>query len=147
MKILIATDGSAFSRAAVKQACDLLLSADDEVRIVSAYDDAPIATEAHHMSLQYHQIAVDAVRKQAELALDAAVGIVREHPKGDHAKVETAILLGSPAKEIVAEAERWRADIVVVGSHGAGFWERALLGSVSSSVLNHAPCSVFVARR
>ena len=59
----------------------------------------------------------------------------------------TEVLCGPPAQEIVQQAEDWGADLVVVGSHGYGFWSRALLGSVSNSVVHHAPCSVLVVRK
>jgi nucleotide-binding universal stress UspA family protein len=53
---------------------------------------------------------------------------------------------GPAAKEIIDKAERWRADLIVVGSHGYGFWGR-LLGSVSNYVVHNAPCSVLVVRK
>jgi nucleotide-binding universal stress UspA family protein len=53
----------------------------------------------------------------------------------------------SPYRAIVREAERWHADLVVVGSQGRSAVGRALLGSVSQLVLEHCPCSVRVARR
>jgi nucleotide-binding universal stress UspA family protein len=53
---------------------------------------------------------------------------------------------GLAKQVIVEEAEKWGADLIVVGSHGQGLWSRALLGSVSNSVVHHAPCSVFVGR-
>ena len=46
----------------------------------------------------------------------------------------------------IEEAQNWGADLIIVGSHGYGFWSRALLGSVSNAVINHAPCSVLVVR-
>lgn len=147
MKILIATDGSDFGRAAVTEACERLLSASDQVRIVSAYDDAPIAGEPYGMMVEYQEVATDAVRKQAADAVKEAEATVRKHPKSKDAYLETAILVGRADREIVNEAERWGAEVIVVGSHGRGFWERALLGSVSSGVLHHAPCSVLVVRK
>jgi nucleotide-binding universal stress UspA family protein len=47
---------------------------------------------------------------------------------------------------ILDEAERWGADLIVVGSHGYRAWERFLLGSVSQAVVSHAKCSVEVVR-
>ncbi len=44
------------------------------------------------------------------------------------------------------EAERWGADLIVMGSRGLGTWNRLLLGSVSSAVVNHAKCSVEIVR-
>jgi nucleotide-binding universal stress UspA family protein len=60
--------------------------------------------------------------------------------------ITTRILCGAPKQAIVEEAEEWGADLIVVGSHGYGFWERMFLGSVSSAVVHHAPCSVLVVR-
>jgi len=47
---------------------------------------------------------------------------------------------------IVDEAENWKADLIVVGSHGYTGIKKWLLGSVAQSVVSHAPCSVEVVR-
>lgn len=54
---------------------------------------------------------------------------------------------GDPAAVIAETAEEIGADLIVVGSHGREGVRRALLGSVSETVIRHAPCPVFVARR
>lgn len=56
------------------------------------------------------------------------------------------IVTGSPADEIVAAAKDWKADVVVIGSHGRGRVHSALLGSVAEAVTRHAPCPVLVVR-
>ena len=56
------------------------------------------------------------------------------------------VLDGSPQRVLIEKAAEWGADLIVTGSHGYGFWSRALLGSVSNSVVHHAPCSVLVVR-
>jgi nucleotide-binding universal stress UspA family protein len=61
--------------------------------------------------------------------------------------VETAVLLGAAARELVDDAGAWAADLVVVGSHGHGALAGLLLGSVSAEVVDHAPCPVLIARR
>lgn len=53
---------------------------------------------------------------------------------------------GDPAGTLLHVAERERADLLVVGSHGRTGIERFLLGSVSEKVVRHAPCSVLVVR-
>ena len=60
--------------------------------------------------------------------------------------VNTEVLRGPPDQQIIEKAKEWKADLIVVGSHGRGFWGR-LLGSVSNGVVHHAPCSVLVVRK
>jgi nucleotide-binding universal stress UspA family protein len=60
--------------------------------------------------------------------------------------VSTEVLRGSPKHAIIEEAERWGADLIVVGSHGYSALERFLLGSVSQSIAHHAKCSVEIVR-
>jgi nucleotide-binding universal stress UspA family protein len=51
-----------------------------------------------------------------------------------------------PRHGIVDEARRWKADLIVMGSHGRSGFDRLLLGSVAEGVLRHAPCSVEIVR-
>ena len=62
-------------------------------------------------------------------------------------KVTTGVFAGSPKSVILEEAEAFNADLIVVGSHGHGGLERFLLGSVSQAVAAHANCSVEIVRR
>ena len=58
----------------------------------------------------------------------------------------TAVLSGNPKEVILAEAKKWHADLIVVGSHGRRGFKRFLLGSVSEAVAMNAHCSVVVVR-
>lgn len=62
----------------------------------------------------------------------------------DPAKVKATVALGTPAVEILRHAARWKADLIVVGSHGRGTMGRLLLGSVAQKVLHEAGCPVMV---
>jgi nucleotide-binding universal stress UspA family protein len=53
---------------------------------------------------------------------------------------------GPAAVEIIAEAESWAADLIVVGTRGHGLLRRLLLGSTARTVLHHAPMSVLIVR-
>lgn len=53
---------------------------------------------------------------------------------------------GDAAEEIVAAAERWDADLIVMGSRGRSGVTRVVLGSAARDVLQHAHCSVLIAR-
>jgi nucleotide-binding universal stress UspA family protein len=63
---------------------------------------------------------------------------------GDSASVEIELLVGRPDQEIVENANRWNADMVVMGSHGRQGVSRFILGSVSLFVASHANCSVVI---
>jgi nucleotide-binding universal stress UspA family protein len=63
------------------------------------------------------------------------------------AAVEAEALYGRAGSVIVEEAERWRPDLIVVGSHGRGPVGATVLGSVGAEVIDHAPCPVLVARK
>jgi len=56
------------------------------------------------------------------------------------------LMMGGAAREIVHLAEDLGADLIVMGSRGRGGIRRALMGSVSDSVIRHAHCPVLVVR-
>lgn len=62
------------------------------------------------------------------------------------ASIETEIVFGRPKELILHSAEKWPADLIVMGSHGRRDFSRFLLGSVSSAVLSHSPCSVVIVK-
>jgi nucleotide-binding universal stress UspA family protein len=55
---------------------------------------------------------------------------------------------GSPGRLVflVHEAREWDADLIVIGAHGLTGLESILMGNVARHVVDHAPCSVEVAR-
>ena len=61
--------------------------------------------------------------------------------------INTALVTGdSPAQEIVAYAEKEKADLIVIGSKGKSATARFLLGSVASKVVKYSHCCVYVAK-
>jgi nucleotide-binding universal stress UspA family protein len=61
-------------------------------------------------------------------------------------RVSTAVETGDTRERIIDSAERWFADLILLGSHGRRGATRFLLGSVAESVARHAPCSVEIVR-
>ncbi|WP_437836022.1 universal stress protein [Sorangium sp. So ce1153] len=59
---------------------------------------------------------------------------------------ESSVRRGDARRAIVREAARWKADLIIMGTHGRSGISRALLGSVAESVMRSAPCDVLVAR-
>jgi nucleotide-binding universal stress UspA family protein len=84
--------------------------------------------------------------KKATDVVDQAAEEIRKDYPDLGTQLTTKVVKGSPNQEIVEEAENWGADLIIMGSHGYGFWRRSLLGSVSESVVHLAPCSVLVVK-
>jgi nucleotide-binding universal stress UspA family protein len=146
MRILLATDGSR----AADQARDLVAALPwregGRVRIVSVaptradllgvpwtVDVQPEADRIEDESLRVHREALETAEREIRSARS-------------NITIESVLVRGRPASVIVEEARSMPADLVVVGHRGHGRWESMLLGSVSSEVVDHAPCPVLVAR-
>ena len=147
-KILIATDGSEYSRAAIEKLCDIVAPSKGlEIKVTSVAQNVYVpAGEPFVVPPEYLQEIADAARKQAEHFVEKAAKLIRER-LGDVVELtEEVVVGGEPEQQILEEAERWKPDLIVVGSHGRGFWGR-MLGSVSNAVVHQAHCSVLVGRQ
>jgi nucleotide-binding universal stress UspA family protein len=143
MKILLATDGSAYSVAAVQSIADRPWPEGTQVKIVSVVEVNPPIVEPFYIDPGLAQSLVDEQVKQSQDAVSNAEQII----SGSRLKTSSTIPLGSATGIILEQAKEWAADLVVLGSHGRHGMERLLLGSVSESVAIHASCSVEVIRK
>ena len=146
MRVLLAVDGSLYSEAAVDEVASRIWPEGTEVRVVTAYE-LPLAPAPETWALpqDYFEKLDRAAREHAE-SIEHAVVVRLATAFAPEIKVTGNILPGSARSIILEEAERWRADLIVMGSHGYGAWHRFLLGSVSQAVVSHAKCSVEVVR-
>lgn len=147
MKILLATDGTVHSEFAINYINNLSFSSGDEVKVISVVDMAvPLAIDLYSGYLPSTPEIEKNLRENAARILDETTKRIVEMTKNQTVSVSNEMLVGSPESRIVETAEEWGADLIIVGSHGYNRWERLLLGSVSDSVIHHAPCSVLVVR-
>lgn len=149
MKILLAVDGSAYSDAAVEEIVKRPWPPESEVKVITAVAlpimVGMVGIEPWAAAPEYFEPMEKAIRGAAEDVIKRAMS--RLNTIDDKTlKISTEIIQGSPRQVIVDEAEKWSADLIVMGSRGLGAWNRLLLGSVSSSVVHHAKCSVEVVR-
>jgi nucleotide-binding universal stress UspA family protein len=147
MKIILATDGSACSEAAVEEVARRHWPEDSQVRIIFVMElPAPLTSGPWTYADSFEeQEAME--REQANKILESAAAKLRQGKGSSRLDITTQVITGSPKQIIVEEAEKWGADLIVVGSHGYRSWERMLLGSVSQAVAMHAECSVEIVRR
>lgn len=136
-RILLATDGSPDAAVAARSAVELAGATGSELHVVHVGEFVPTY-------LAFTDQEPSELRRQAREVLDAQKGKIEGDLGGTVA--EAHLLLGRPAEEIIDLAERIDAGTVIVGSRGQGRLRRAVLGSVSESVVRYAPCPVFVAR-
>jgi nucleotide-binding universal stress UspA family protein len=146
MKILLAIDGSAGSDAAVEAVASRPLPAGSEVRLIAVVELPFVPTpETWALPESYFAEMEKGAQEQAQSAMDKATEVLKEHHSD--AQISATIVNGHPKEAILDEAERWGADLIVLGSHGYRGWQRFLLGSVSQAVASHASCSVEIVRK
>jgi len=146
MKILVATDGTEQGQAAVDMAGSIAAAQQDaQVEVVSVYEAPAMTAGAPYvgMPVWYPDLVSVAKAKATGAAAAAQKAVMAECPA---VAVNSVVCMGGPASSIVEIADEWGADLIVVGSHGYGFWGRTFYGSVSEQVVHHAHCSVLVAR-
>jgi nucleotide-binding universal stress UspA family protein len=135
--ILVATDGSAMNRAALDEALRIGRACGSVVHAVYVADTSTLETGPADMMVGE---AWDILPLEGERALAR----VREAAGDIH--LETALLYGKPAEEIVRFAREKGVDLIVIGTQGKQGIARLLLGSVAENVIRTAPCKVLVVR-
>ncbi|WP_426490027.1 universal stress protein [Hymenobacter sp. 102] len=87
-----------------------------------------------------HVLAAEPGTPVDDVALARHMARHREAALATGAQVTTALIPGDAAREIVAEARRHPADIIVIGAHGQTGLTRFLMGSTAETVVRTAPC-------
>jgi nucleotide-binding universal stress UspA family protein len=143
-RVLLALDGSKGAGEAERIAVEISAATGsvlDIVRVLEAELYRPYPGPEYR---EGWEADLERSKRQVEAFLD-------EHARSLRAEgVEIGdahLALGDPDKEIVRFAEDAHADLIVLGSRGLGRLKRALLGSVSDSVVRHAHCPVLVVRQ
>jgi nucleotide-binding universal stress UspA family protein len=139
-RILLALDGSEESTAAARTAVELADHLESELHVVHVGELKPVYHPERH---GYHALHEE-LQERAQRLLDEQANEVRS-AGGTVAKAH--LMMGRPDEEIVVLGEEIAAGLIVTGSRGLGGIRRALMGSVSNSVVRHAHCPVMVVRR
>ncbi len=140
MRILLALDDSKSSEEALSVVARQIRSEGSEVRILHVLQ--PITLSAPPQMSSDYTPELQELGKRAKELLERAAKSLREAGF----KAETLLKKGDIRGTILDEAAEWKADLIVLGSHGKGGAQRFLLGNVAESVARHAPCSVEIVR-
>lgn len=140
MKIIVAVDGSAHSVKACRWAAALTRSLKEKPSLSLIAVDEPLSNSVAvkmgpTASAKYH-------KENADYALGKARTLLAR------ARVtwDEEVRIGHPAKEITDLAEREKADIIVMGSHGRTAFKSLVLGSVSAKVIATTSIPVVIIR-
>jgi nucleotide-binding universal stress UspA family protein len=142
-KVLLATDDSDEAALATQTAVDLADKTGSELHVVL------VGLSAAYVGMGPPEIADIPAPRQEELTEEARRLLEAQvrHIEADGGTVAQAHLrIGKPDEQIVALAEEIGAGLIVMGSRGLGAIRRALMGSVSASVVRHAHCPVLIVR-
>lgn len=146
--ILCATDGSAFANMALDLAADLAKAKGAKVLVVHVqpFHGSSGVWRDFDMSARLENGSVT----EAEMLRDAAQRVANDGARrlrqNGVEDVDTLVLEGDPARQIVDAATARKADAIVIGSRGLGDLEGLLLGSVSHKVAHLARCTCIIAR-
>jgi nucleotide-binding universal stress UspA family protein len=147
MKILLAIDGSEFSEAASAEVATRPWPAGSEVMIISVVEPPMLPTvETWVPPDNYIEELEAAAESQARSIVGKAADRIN-NAQADKLRVSTEIVKGHPKHGIIDAADEWKADLIVVGSHGYRGLTKLWLGSVSQAVASHAKCSVEIVRK
>lgn len=136
--ILVATDGSEYSEAAVSHA--ISLAKDTEAKVTALYVVSEFAGVGRETRVWGD------LRKVLEEEGKRALARAKEIAEKEGVKIDTKIVEGSPAEKIIEAAIEGKFDLIVVGTKGKTGLSKFLLGSVAEKVVHGAPCAVTVVR-
>ena len=144
-RILVATDGSALSKKAVKHAISLAASTGASLVALTVVPRYPVSFFDGSATLSVETVS-EAEKKwvtDAESQLDAVV----KEAQSAGVKAKTAVVKSDLiAESIISAARKHKADLVVMASHGRKGLKRILLGSEALAVLTHSEVPVLILR-
>lgn len=132
--LLVATDGSEFSKNAIREA----------MKLAKACSSKLIAVSVVQTNIEFEAGAPQVIEKAEKEAVEHLESIKNMAAK-EGVTCETVVHLSEdPYLDIVYEAEKNQVNLVVVGTHGRTGIRRLIMGSVAAKVIGHAPCKVLV---
>lgn len=144
MKILVGVEDKQFAEVIGLFLCQMQgWSEDTEFKIVHVVEPLYFGAIAGYPNDAINSFIEESHRNGLSLVELVACKLQEKFPS---LPVICGVLDGHPKEELVNMARKWKADMIVVGSHGRTGLSQFLLGSVSTAVLSDAPCSVVVVK-
>jgi nucleotide-binding universal stress UspA family protein len=146
-KILVPLDGSKVSHKAAKYAVNLAKQTGASLTLLSVFDIRFIFNQEVGASASPTHLK-ESIEDYLKQAAQSFIDEIAKTCKRDGIQYKSAIRRGHPVEEIVNEAIKTKADLIVMGSHGKSAVKAAILGSVAYGVIHKdAKIPVLIVRR
>ena len=142
-RILVPLDGSAPSRAGLERAIALAKGEGGRLRIMHVVDENALM-QGMEPAFNVGELLDALTGEGRKLLADAAAAARRRGLKADAVLYELRI--GRVADRIVREAKNWRADLIVMGTHGRRGLGRLVMGSDAETVLRESPVPLLLVK-
>lgn len=139
-KILVPIDGSEGSKLAIEEAKNLGKFYDAEITLFNVV--SYVASNPYMLDTIRSGEVKDVFTKESREMLERTMAEFEDYD----GKVDSEVVVGDPAKEIIKKAEDGHYDLIIIGNRGLGAFSRAMMGSVSGRVINHVNTSVLVVK-
>lgn len=143
VKVLLATDGSDFSLAAIRAVAKRPWPAGSAFRVIAIPEPFMAVSQFPFELKEVEKLNGDALKDARRYASAAAQILARA---GLKVETGTPLPTDTDGNEIIREAKHWDADLIALGSHGRRGFDRLTIGSVSEHVAFHADRTVEVVR-
>lgn len=137
--ILVALDGSPAGQNALDRAVELARAGETKLHAAYVVETGLFSSLPTDNTVE---IMYNVLQKEGEAVLDKAKTDAAAHG----ITLSTHIKFGHAGSEIIALAEKIKADLIIVGSHGKSQTDRLLIGSVSTFIVTHSRVSTMVVR-
>jgi nucleotide-binding universal stress UspA family protein len=134
-KILVSTDGSKAAQKAARYAVELARQLKASVIVLSVIDNRSLTGQTVPAAKTPRHV-IEPVEDYLREAAEGYVGVIRKLCEKNGAQSKTVITTGHPVEEIVKEAKKAKADLIVIGSHGRSALAATVLGSVAYGVIH-----------
>lgn len=134
-KILVPTDGSKTAQKAGAYAVELAKQVDASVLVISVIDKRFLTRRTVPVGKSF-QGEAESLDDFLQETAKRHTGEIKDLCEKKGVQSKTVIKSGHPVEEIVKEAEKSKADLIVMGSHGQSALEAAILGSVTYGVIH-----------
>ena len=143
-RILVPVDGSATSKLGLREAVRLAKGQRASIQLVHVVDEHYVLMAAGEVGVQLDGVIADLKKGARRMVQGLEASVRKQGVPCSSVLLET--LTGPAADPIVKQARKWRADLIVIGTHGRRGMRRMLLGSDAEQIVRTSPVPVLLVR-